>query len=312
MKELWVDKHRPKTLADYVWKDDSTKSMILRWVAEKATDNLVLAGPPGVGKTSLASVLIRELGVEPSDRLWINASLNTSIDDVRVLIRGFIETGGWSGLKYVVLDEADRMSKNAQDALKSDMEEFSNTVRWILTTNSINRIADPVRDRCTVIEIQKPDRDAFEERIITILGKEGINVDDEETFKAVEAIVRKTYPSLRRCIRDMQAHAVDGRIVLQSGSSRTEGNWQLNALALFKVGKIREARKLICGSISRDEVEEVFTWLYQNSDLFGDNEDSAIVIVADAAWKHSFAADPEINLAGCMARLGEIIPRGAK
>lgn len=309
MQQLWVERYRPKTLADYVWKDGATKDMITRWIAAKATDNVVLAGPPGVGKTSLASVIINELGVEPPDRLWINASLNTSIDDVRGLIRGFIETGGWSGLKYVVLDEADRMSKNAQDALKSDMEEFSATVRWILTTNSINRIADPVRDRCTLIEIHKPDRDSFEERIVAILAAEGIDIDEPTTFKSVETIVRKTYPSLRRCIRDLQAHAVGGKIVVEESTAASSGGWQVAALNLFRAGKVRDARKMICSSVSRDEIEEVFTFLYQNADLFGAEEDQAIVVIADAAWKHSFAADPEINLAGCMARLGDVMPR---
>jgi DNA polymerase III delta prime subunit len=221
-------------------------------------------------------------------------------------VQSFISTGGWNGMKYVILDEADGISITGQKALRGDMEEFSGTVRWILTCNHVKKVSEALQDRCSKIEIQKPDRDGYELKMMSILGREGISVESDEALEALDAIIRKNYPSLRGCIRDLQRYSVGGSLVKPT-SSGSGADWQYKALEMFKKGRIGDARKMLCQSVSPDEMEDVYVWLYQNSeDLFGANEDEAVITIAEHLYRHSMVADPEINLSACMARLARM------
>lgn len=303
---LWVEVHRPKSIDDYVWQEAATREMVEHWVKDGATDNVILHGPAGVGKTSLAFVLLNELKVDRSDYLYINASKNLNMDELRTRIQGFITTGGWNGMKYVILDEADGAQHRVQESLRGDMEEFSETVRWILTCNHLRKLSSAIQDRCTKIEIKAPDREGYELKMVSILEAEGISLDTEESLEALTAIIKKNYPSLRGCIRDLQSCSLTGRLV---SPTKTAGgaDWQYQAMALFAKGRINDARKLLCTELSMDEVEEVFTWLYKNSsELFPKDEEEAIIIIAEHAYKHQMVSDVEINLSACMAKLARL------
>jgi replication factor C small subunit len=303
---LWVERYRPKTLDDYVWQEESTREQVEQWVANGATDNILLYGPAGVGKTSLATVLLSELNVDRGDQMWINASKNLSIDDLRTTVQGFISTGGWNGMKYVVLDEVDGAQHRVQESLRGDMEEYSDTARWILTCNHLRKVSPAIQDRCSKIEIKAPDRTGYEQKMISILEAEGVSLDSDESLEALAAIIKKNYPSLRTCIRDLQRYSIRGRLT-QPQSSAAGADWQYQAMSLFSKGRINDARKMLCAELSLDEVEEVYTWLYKNSsELFGQFEDEAIIVIADHAYKHQLVADVEINLSACMAKLSKI------
>lgn len=135
MKQLWVEKYRPKTLDGYVFKDDYQRKMIQSWVKDKSIPHLLLSGTAGIGKTTLAKILINELGIEEYDVLELNASRTNSVDDVRDRITNFVQMIPFGPFKVVLLDEADYLSPNAQAALRGVMEEFHATARFILTCN---------------------------------------------------------------------------------------------------------------------------------------------------------------------------------
>lgn len=304
--ELWVDKYRPKAIKDYVWQDEQTSKQVNAWITAGATDNVLLYGPAGVGKTTLAGVLLNELKVDRSDTLWMNASREGNIEEMRTKVHSFISSGGWHGMKYVVFDEADGLTLRAQESLRADMEEYSNNVRWLLTANHENKLSDAIRDRCTKIAIQKPDRDSYGLKMIQILRNEGISVDDDDAIVALDAIMKRNYPSLRGCIRDLQRYSSNGRLEMPTSSS-TGADWRYTVMELMTARRVTDARKLLCSSVSVDEIEDVFTWLYQNSaTLFASSEDDAIIIIADHLVKHQSVADPEINLAACMAKLARL------
>jgi len=140
LKQLWVEKYRPKTMDDYVWIDNNQKSMIESWIKERYLPQLLLSGAAGTGKTTLAKVLINALNVEPADVLIINASRDNNVDTVRNKITNFGQTMPFGDFKIILLDEADYLSPNAQAALRGVMEQYANIVRFIITCNYPQKI----------------------------------------------------------------------------------------------------------------------------------------------------------------------------
>ena len=148
MKELWVEKYRPTTLAEYVFRDEAQKQQVESWVKSGAIPHLLFSGAPGVGKTTLAKVLLHELDADWGDVLEINASRERGIDIIREKITNFSSTLPFGEFKYVILDEADYTTESAQAALRGAMEQYANSVRFILTCNYPHRIIPALHSRC--------------------------------------------------------------------------------------------------------------------------------------------------------------------
>ena len=153
MKELWVEKYRPKTVDGYVFRDDAQRNQVKTWIKDKTIPNLLFSGNAGIGKTTLAKLLFNELDLNPLDILEINASRTNSVDDVRDKIVNFVQMIPFGDFKVVLLDEADYLNpQSTQPALRGFIEEFSNNCRFILTCNFKNRIIEPLHSRCSVYE----------------------------------------------------------------------------------------------------------------------------------------------------------------
>jgi replication factor C small subunit len=278
MKELWVEKYRPKSVDGYVFRDESQRKQIATWIKDKSIPHLILSGSAGIGKTTLAKIMINELGIEEYDVLEINASRTNSVDDVRDKITNFVQMIPFGPFKVVLLDEADYLSLNAQAALRGVMEEYHATSRFILTCNYPNRIIPALHSRCQGFHVEKTDLTEFTARVATILVEESVEFD----LDVLDNYVRMTYPDLRKCINLVQQNVQDGNLASPDAGDAGEADFMVDMVELFKKGKIQEARKLLCAKARPEEIEGIYRWMYDNLDLFGDSEekkDTALLII---------------------------------
>jgi len=304
MKELWVEKYRPKTIDGYVFRDDHQRKQVETWIKDKSIPHLLLSGSAGIGKTTLAKILIGELGIEDYDVLEINASRTNSVDDVRDKITNFVQMIPFGPFKVVLLDEADYLSPNAQAALRGVMEEYHATARFILTCNYPNRIIPAIHSRCQGFHVERTDLTEFTARVATILVEEAVEFD----LDTLDSYVKITYPDLRKCIQLLQQNTQEGKLVTPNKGDAGEADWKFDMITLFKAGKILDARKLLCGKLRSEEMEEVYVWLYNNLEIFGsdDNQHKAILIIKQGLVDHTLIADPEINLSATLVRLSKL------
>ena len=302
MKELWVEKYRPKTVDGYVFRDEHQRKQVQQWIKEGTIPHLLFSGNAGIGKTTLAKILFNELDLNDLDILEINASRTNSVDDVRDKIINFVQMIPFGDFKVVLLDEADYLSPNAQAALRGVMEEYHTTSRFILTCNYPNRIIPALHSRCQGFHIERIDQTEFTARVAEILITEGVQPD----LDTLDTYVKATYPDLRKCINMVQMNSVDGVLQKPQDGDTGEADYKLEMVELFKAGKINQARKLVCSQVRPDEVEDIYKWLYDNITLFGDKEDDAVLIIKQGLVDHTLVADPEINLAATMIRLARL------
>lgn len=305
MKELWVEKYRPSSIDGYVFRDDHQRKQVATWIKDKSIPHLLLSGSAGIGKTTLAKILVHELGIEDYDVLEINASRTNSVDDVRDKITNFVQMIPFGPFKVVLLDEADYLSPNAQAALRGVMEEYHATARFILTCNYPNRIIPAIHSRCQGFHVERTDIDEFTARVATILVEENVEFD----LDTLDNYVKVTYPDLRKCINLVQQNVNEGVLAAPNKGDQGEADWKFDMVTLFKAGKINEARKLLCGKIRAEEMEEVYRWLYDNLEIFGDesNQDKAILQIKKGLVDHVVCADPEINLAATLVQLAKLV-----
>ena len=273
-KELWVEKYRPKTIGDYVFRDQAQKDQVSGWVKDKSIPHLLFSGHAGIGKTTLAKVLLNELEVNEYDVLEINASRTNSVEDVRDKIVNFVQMIPFGDFKVVLLDEADYLSPNAQAALRGVMEEYHTTARFILTCNYPNRIIPALHSRCQGFHIERIDQTEFTARVAEIVLTEGVTPD----LDILDTYVKATYPDLRKCINMVQMNCVDGALVPPSKADAGDADYKIEMVELFKAGKIGQARKLVCSQARPEEIEDIYKWLYDNIDLFG-----CLLYTSDAA-----------------------------
>jgi DNA polymerase III delta prime subunit len=206
--------------------------------------------------------------------------------------------------KVVLLDEADFLSPNAQAALRGVMEEYHATSRFILTCNYPNKIIPAIHSRCQGFHVEKTDQTEFTARAATILVEENIEFD----LDTLDLYVKVTYPDLRKCLQMLQQNAQDGKLVSPNQGDAGSADWKFDMVELFKAGKITEARKMLCGKLRAEEMEDVYRWLYDNLDIFGNDENQykAIMIVKQGLVDHTLISDPEINLSATLVRLARL------
>jgi replication factor C small subunit len=302
MKELWTEKYRPKTIADYVFRDDAQRKQVQQWVDQRTIPHLLFSGAPGTGKTTLAKVLINMLDVDDYDVLEINASRENSVENVRDKITNFVATMPFGEFKVVLLDEADYISPNGQAALRGVMETYASSARFILTCNYPNKIIPALHSRCQGFHIEKIDHTEFTARIATVCVEEGVEID----IDTLDSYVKATYPDLRKCLNLCQMNTVDGKLVKPNEGDSATADYKLAVVDLFKQGKILEARKMLCSQVRPEEMDELFRWMYDNLELWGETQeqkDQAILVIAKGLRNIPMVADQEINLAATLVEL---------
>jgi DNA polymerase III delta prime subunit len=184
------------------------------------------------------------------------------------------------------------------------MEEYHATARFILTCNYPNRIIPALHSRCQGFHVEKVDQTEFTARVATILVEENIEFD----LDTLDTYVKVAYPDLRKCINLVQQNCQEGTLVNPSQGDEGTAEWKFDMVELFKAGKISAARKLLCGKVRAEEMDEIYRWLYDNLTIFGDEQkqDSAVLILKQALVDHTLVVDPEINLAACLVKLARL------
>ena len=274
MKKLWVEAYRPKTIEDYVFKDQAQKRQVQTWIKDQSIPHLLFSGSAGIGKTTLAKVLLNELNVQEFDILEINASRTNSVEDVRSTITNFVQMIPFGPFKVVLLDEADYLTINAQAILRGLMETYSSTARFILTCNYPNKIIPALHSRCQGFHVERTDQTEFTARVATILVTENIEFD----LDTLDTYVKLSYPDLRKCINSVQQNITENKILVSPTAGNDDSiDYKIEMIGLFKKGKIQEARKVVCGRARPEEIEDIYIWMYNNLELFGDTDEKKTV-----------------------------------
>jgi len=302
---LWVEKYRPKTIEDCILPE-STKKTFLDFLDKGEVPNLLLAGPAGCGKTTVAKALCNQLGV---DVYVINGSdEGRFLDTVRNNAKNFASTVSLSSEakhKVIIIDEADNTTPDVQLLLRASIEEFSRNCRFIFTCNYKNKIIEPLHSRCAVVEFsvnakQKPILQAeFFKRLLSIVDAERIESDKNVLIQ----LINKHFPDWRRILNECQRYSVGGKI--DAGILAHFSDVKVNDLIKnLKTKNFPEVRKWCVNNLDNDPavlLRRIYDVLYDS--LVPSSIPPAVLTLAKYQYQIAFVADQEINLLACLTEI---------
>ena len=292
--DLFVEKYRPQDLNGFVG-DDTIRLKIQEYLKTGKLQNLLLFGPAGTGKTSLAKLIVGQLG---ADHLYINASDERGIDTIRDKIIPFASSIGFNGLKVVILDESDYLTAQAQATLRNVMESFSASCRFILTCNYLDRIISPLQSRCMAFGITPPSKKEVGQHVLQICESEGINYTKEDLGQ----VIITHYPDIRKILNTLQGSLKDNQLVLDTKSLKNTDFENKVVNGLKNKTPLKDIRQIIADS-GATQFESLFRCLYDNVEEYTTNIGDAIIIIAQYQYEYGFVVDKEICIAAMLNKL---------
>ena len=302
---IWVEKYRPKTIDECILPV-GIKKTFQDFLQAGEIPNMLLSGPPGIGKTTVAKALCNQLG---ADFYVINGSdEGRFLDTVRNNAKNFASTVSLtsdSKHKVIIIDEADNTTSDVQLLLRASIEEFSGNCRFIFTCNYKNKIIEPLHSRCSVVDfsVSKKDKPTiaaqFFQRLNTILEEERIEADK----KVVAELINKHFPDWRRVLNECQRYSVGGKI--DSGILATFSEVKTNELVTnLKKKNFSEVRKWCVNNLDNDPTV-LLRHVYDNlfTTLVSSSIPAAVLIIAKYQYQTAFVADQEINLLACLTEI---------
>ena len=296
---LWVEKYRPTDLSTYIG-NEHLKSKVGIYLENEDVPHLLLYGKAGTGKTTLAKIITKNIDC---DYLYINASDENKVDDVRNKIKTFASSVGFKDLKVVILDECDYLTPNAQAALRNLMETFSKHCRFILTCNYVERIIDPIQSRCQSYKVVPPSKKEVAQQMVSILNQENCQFELDD----VAMIVNAGYPDIRRVINSAQRQIVDNKLKIDT-TSVIQNNYKLQLLEMLSSNaKLNDIRKLIADN-SISDYSEIYRLLYDEVDNYGNGKQAECIMnIAEAQFQDVNVVDKEINFMSLIIRIMRVI-----
>ena len=302
---IWVEKYRPQTIEDCILPDNIKKTF-KEFLNKGEIPNMLLAGPPGVGKTTVAKALCNELGV---DFYVINGSdEGRFLDTVRNNAKNFASTVSLASEakhKVIIIDEADNTGNDVQLLLRAFIEEFAGNCRFIFTCNYKNKILEPLHSRCAVVDFSIRGKEkqqiaaAFFQRLNFILEQERVEADK----KVLVELVNKHFPDWRRVLNECQRYSVSGKI--DSGILAAFSDVAVNDLIKnLKTKNFPEVRKWVNSNMDNDTsvlFRRIYDSLYES--LVPNTIPAAVLVIAKYQYQMAFVADQEINMLACLTEI---------
>ena len=304
ISDIWVEKYRPSTLDDIVLTQDARE--YFETVQQSGhLPNLLLVGSPGVGKTTLAKIIINDL--LKTQYLYINASDENGIDTIRTKVLNFAQTQSLFGtIKVIVLDECDGLSLDAQKALRNSIEEYHDIARFVLTANYQHKIIPALQSRCHTFVLTPP-KEEYVKRVLHVINEEKVSIEQSN----LSELINRSYPDLRRCINSIQKYVISGK---NSNVVNGADNVITKSLELLKKKELYKVRKFIIeneSAFSNDYdtlFKVLFDKLYSNElEISEQKNRDCMITVSEYYYRNNIVIDKEINFYTCLIELSRQI-----